>query len=200
MRANEPVQTQALDATTDLVMVGIGGNDAGFSAVFDACRHRDEATCAAVAAAQAPQSAALSATLVRLYRTILERAPNALVLVVLYADSLPSAGTPGLDACSAIRGPGDTLSDADLAVLAAWGTEISARVRGAVAAIGSARLRIADMGAAFAGHRICDQAPYQWGRDGEIPYHPNAAGHAALARELSSLLDALAADGAIPSH
>jgi len=198
MRANEPVQVQALSAETNLVMVGIGGNDAGFSEVFNACRSADVAPCAAAAAAFAPQSAALSATLVRLYRTILERAPNAFVLVVLYADSLPNPGAPGLDLCAAIRAPGDSLSDSDLSILADWGAAISARVRGAVAAVGSARLKVADLSNAFAGHRLCDPEPYQWGRDGEIPFHPNAAGHAALAKELSKLLDTFAADGAIP--
>ncbi len=39
------------------------------------------------------------------------------------------------------------------------------------------------------GTRICATEPWQWGRDGDIPFHPNAAGHAALAARLSQLSD-----------
>ena len=90
-----------------------------------------------------------------------------------------------------------SISDADLAVLDAWGTDIADRVRGAVSTVNDPRLRIADLADAFAGHRICDPEPYQWGRDGEIPFHPNAAGHAALAKRLSAVLDALVTEGAL---
>ena len=176
--------------------VGIGGNDAGFSEVFAACRTEDAAACVAAGERMKPQAAALSGTLVRLYRTVLAKAPNAVVIVVMYADSLPSVGSPGLDTCSALRAPGDSISDADLAVLAEWGTDIADRVRGAIATVNDPRLRVADLADAFAGHRLCDPEPYQWGRDGEIPFHPNAAGHAALAARLSAVLDALVTEGA----
>lgn len=196
MRAGEPLQIQALGDQTDIVMLGIGGNDAGFSEVFAACRFEDDAACAAAGERMAPRAAALSGTLVRLYRSVLAQAPRAVVIVVLYADSLPAAGSPGLDACPALRVPGDSISDADLAVLDRWGGEIAERVRGAVAAVDDPRLRIADLGDAFDGHRICDPDPYQWGRDGEIPFHPTAAGHAALAKRLSAVLDTLVTEEA----
>jgi lysophospholipase L1-like esterase len=196
MRAGEILQVQALSAETDIVMLGIGGNDAGFSEVFAACRTEDAAACVAAGERMKPQAAALSGTLVRLYRTVLAKAPNAVVIVVMYADSLPAAGTPGLDACSGLRAPGDSISDADLAVLAEWGTDIADRVRGAIATVNDPRLRVADLADAFLGHRLCDPEPYQWGRDGEIPFHPNAAGHAALAARLSAVLDALVTEGA----
>ncbi|MBU6255952.1 MAG: SGNH/GDSL hydrolase family protein [Chloroflexi bacterium] len=197
MRAGEPLQVQALTADTDVVMLGIGGNDAGFSSVFAACRSEDAAACIAAGQRMKPQAAALSGTLVRLYRTILAKAPNAVVIVVMYADSLPTAGSPDLDACSALRAPGDSISDADLAVLNEWGSDIANRVRGAVAAVDDPRLRVADLADAFLGHRLCDPVPYQWGRDGEIPFHPNAAGHAALAARLSAVLDTLVTEGAV---
>ena len=196
MRAGEILQVQALSAETDIVMLGIGGNDAGFSEVFAACRTEDAAACVAAGERMKPQAAALSGTLVRLYRTVLAKAPNAVVIVVMYADSLPAAGTPGLDACSGLRAPGDSISDADLAVLAEWGTDIADRVRGAITTVNDPRLRVADLADAFLGHRLCDPEPYQWGRDGEIPFHPNAAGHAALAARLSTALDALVTEGA----
>ena len=198
MRVGEPVQVQALSAATSLVMLGIGGNDAGFSEVFSACRQSDPALCTDAAQRLAPRSAALAGTLVRLYESVLERAPNALVVVVLYADSLPNPGAAGLDACPALRSSDDALSDADLTILAEWGGAITARVEEAVATVASPRLRIADLRDAFAGHRLCDPEPYQWGRDGEIPFHPNAAGHAALAEALSHYLDGLVTDGALP--
>ena len=125
MRVGEPVQLQALSIATNLVMLGIGGNDAGFSEVFSACRQSDPALCSDAAQRLAPRSEA-------------------------------------------------------------------------VATVASPRLRIADLRDAFAGHRLCDPEPYQWGRDGEIPFHPNAAGHAALAEALSHYLDGLVADGALP--
>jgi lysophospholipase L1-like esterase len=68
----------------------------------------------------------------------------------------------------------------------------------AIAAVADPRLQVADLADAFAGHRICANEPWQWGRDGAIPFHPNAAGHAALAVRLTQLLDQLAASGAIP--
>jgi hypothetical protein len=197
MRANEPVQIQALTNTTDLVMLGIGGNDTGFSEVFSACRYEAPVRCREVADQMAPRTAALGGSLVRLYREVLHRAPNALVIVVLYADSLPLAGEPGLDACAALRAPGDDLSDADLLVLAEWGRAIGEQVKGAIAAVGDPRLQVADLADAFAGHKICSVNPWQWGRDGAIPFHPNAAGHAALAVRLSQLLDGFEASGAI---
>ncbi|MFM7824720.1 MAG: hypothetical protein ACKO8K_01370 [Candidatus Limnocylindrus sp.] len=141
---------------------------------------------------------ALTGNLVRLYEEVLRTAPSALVLVVLYADSLPNPGTPGLDACESLRVPGDELSDADLFVIEEWGRAISGRVAEAIAIVADPRLRVADLADAFAGHRICADEPWQWGRDGAIPFHPNPAGHAALAAELSKLLDQLAAAGAIP--
>lgn len=112
---------QALNEATDLVMLAIGGNDTGFSEVFSACRFESPERCAEVAARVSPRVDALTGSLVRLYQEVLRRAPNALVIVVLYADSLPSAGTPGLDACESLRAPGDELSDADLLVIEEWG-------------------------------------------------------------------------------
>jgi lysophospholipase L1-like esterase len=198
MRAGEPVQVQALSDTTDLVMLAIGGNDTGFSEVFSACRFESPEHCGEVAARVAPRADALTGSLVRLYQEVLRRAPNALVIVVLYADSLPSAGAPGLDACESLRAPGDDLSDADLLVIAEWGRAIGDRVAEAIASVADPRLQVADLADAFAGHRICAEEAWQWGRDGAIPYHPNAAGHAALAARLSQLLDQFAASGAIP--
>ena len=64
------------------------------------------------------------------------------------------------------------------------------------ALLGAAEKAVADLADAFIGHRLCDPEPYQWGRDGEIPFHPNAAGHAALAARLSAVLDALVTEGA----
>lgn len=200
MRANEPVQIQALGAETDLVMLGIGGNDTGFSEVFAACRFEEPARCGEVAAQMAPRTAALSGSLVRLYREVLHRAPNALVIVVNYADSLPLAGEPGLDRCISLRVPGDEISDADLLVLDEWGQSISEQVAEAIATVSDPRLLVADLADAFVGHKICATEPWQWGRDGDIPFHPNAAGHAALAARLSQFLDELEAGGAIPGR
>ena len=91
MRAGEILQVQALSEETDIVMLGIGGNDAGFSEVFAACRTEDAAACVTAGERMKPQAAALSGSLVRLYRTVLAKAPNAVVIVVMYADSLPAA-------------------------------------------------------------------------------------------------------------
>jgi hypothetical protein len=62
MRAGELLQVQALSAETDIVMLGIGGNDAGFSEVFAACRTEDAAACVAAGERMKPQAAALSGT------------------------------------------------------------------------------------------------------------------------------------------
>jgi lysophospholipase L1-like esterase len=99
-----------------------------------------------------------------------------------------------------LRAPGDEISDADLLILDEWGRAIGEQVKGAIATVDDPRLRTADMADAFAGHKICATEPWQWGRDGDIPFHPNAAGHAALAARLSQLLDELEADGAIPGR
>ena len=197
-RAGEPVQVQALNDTTDVVMLAIGGNDTGFSEVFSVCRFDLEERCAEIAARVSPRVDALTGNLVRLYQEVLRKAPNALVIVVLYADSLPSAGTPGLDGCESLRAPGDELSDADLLVIQEWGEAIGGSVAEAIAAVADPRVQVADLADAFAGHRICSDEPWQWGRDGAIPFHPNAAGHAALAARLTQLLDQLAASGVIP--
>ena len=160
-------QVQALSARTTLVSLTVGGNDAGFSHVMEACvlQFWDSACQSAVSAADAFIARTLPGRLDATLQAIRARAPAAKVVVVGYPDLYDLSQSPGcLGLSTAKRAALDQGADAlDRAMSAA------AARNGAV---------YADVRDEFAGHEICDSS--QWLYAVTFPlgdsYHPTTAG------------------------
>ena len=160
-------QVQALSARTTLVSLTVGGNDAGFSHVMEACvlQFWDSACQSAVSAADAFIARTLPGRLDATLQAIRARAPAAKVVMVGYPDLYDLSQSPGcLGLSRAKRAALDQGADAlDRAMSAA------AARNGAV---------YADVRDEFAGHEICDSS--QWLYAVTFPlgdsYHPTTAG------------------------
>ena len=160
-------QVHALGARTTLVSLTVGGNDAGFSHVLNACvlQFWGSACHSAVSAADAFIARTLPGRLDATLQAIRARAPAAKVVVVGYPDLYDlsrSSGCLGLSAArrTALDRGADAL-DRALSVAVARNGAVFADVRGE-----------------FAGHEICDSSP--WLHAVTFPfgdsYHPTTAG------------------------
>jgi lysophospholipase L1-like esterase len=160
-------QVSALSASTTLVSITIGGNDAGFGGVMETCVLASTSSCLnAVSAAEAFITSQLPARLDTTLQTIRTDAPSAKIVVLGYPDlyDLSKSGTCiGLSTGdrSALNGGADAL-DGALATAAAANGDTFADVRGQ-----------------FTGHEICDSS--SWLHSVDIfaissSYHPTAAG------------------------
>jgi lysophospholipase L1-like esterase len=160
-------QVSALSASTTLVSITIGGNDAGFSSVMETCVLSWTSTCVnAVSNAEAFIRNQLPALLDATLQTIRAHAPAAKIAVLGYPelyDLSKSSTCIGLSTRdrTALNGGADAL-DRALATAAAKNHDTFADVRGR-----------------FAGHEICDSG--SWLNSVDIfaissSYHPNASG------------------------
>ena len=160
-------QVSALSASTTLVSITIGGNDAGFSSVMETCVLRSTSSClTAVLAAKAFVASQLPARLDTTLQAIRAHAPRATIVVLGYPDlyDLSKSGTCiGLSTRdrSALNGGADALDNA---------------LRTAAVAN---RDTFADVSGRFAGREICDSG--SWLHSVDIlalssSYHPNASG------------------------
>ncbi|MFI7214450.1 SGNH/GDSL hydrolase family protein [Micromonospora maritima] len=158
-------QVGQLSASTTLVTITIGGNDAGFADVMTSCRFGSTSSCeSAVAGAKAFATATLPGRLDATYAAIRERAPNAR-LVVLGYPRLFETGYCGLLAMSSYK---RTILNQAADVL----NGVTADRAGAAGAT------FVDARPYFTGHGVCAAEP--WIRDvsGVIEaYHPNANGY-----------------------
>ncbi|MDT0308397.1 SGNH/GDSL hydrolase family protein [Streptomyces sp. DSM 44917] len=159
-------QLGALNASTGLVTISIGGNDAGFADVMAACVTGSESTCLnRVAQARTFITGTLPGRLNTVYGAIRSRAPNARVVVMGYPRMYiePSWWCPGI---------GETKREAinDTADLLA--SVISARAAAHGFAFGDVR-------STFNSHELCSGD--DWLHDLALPswesYHPTATGH-----------------------
>jgi lysophospholipase L1-like esterase len=161
-------QVSALSASTTLVSMTIGGNDAGFSGVMETCVLSSTSTCVnAVSKAEAFITTQLPAKLDATLQAIRAHAPAAKIVVLGYPDlydlskSSTCIGLSTKDR-TALNGGADAL-DSALATAATT-------VNGAT---------FADVRHQFAGHEICDSG--SWLNSVDIfalssSYHPNASG------------------------
>jgi lysophospholipase L1-like esterase len=160
-------QVSALSASTTLVSITIGGNDAGFSSVMETCVLSSTSSClSAVSKAEAFVASTLPGRLDSTLAAIRQDAPNAQVVVLGYPDlyDLSKSGSCiGLSTAdrTALNGGADAL-DGALATAAKAYSDTFADVR-----------------SAFAGHEICDSG--SWLNSVDIfalssSYHPTAAG------------------------
>ena len=160
-------QVAALSASTTLVSITIGGNDAGFSSVMETCVLASTSTCVnAVKNAETFVADQLPTRLDSTLQTIAADAPNAKVVVLGYPDlyDLSKSGSCiGLSTQdrAALNEGADDLDNA-LQVAAGVNNDTFADVRGQ-----------------FGGHEICDSG--SWLHSVDIfaissSYHPTAAG------------------------
>jgi lysophospholipase L1-like esterase len=160
-------QVSALSASTTLVSITIGGNDAGFSSVMETCALSLTSACLnAVAAAEAFVADQLPARLDQTLQTIRADAPSATVIVLGYPDlyDLSNSGT-----CIG-------LSTKDRTALNQGADDLDGALQAAAQANNDT---FADVRSQFAGHEICDSG--SWLHSVNIfaissSYHPTAAG------------------------
>lgn len=158
-------QLGTLSASTGLVSLSIGGNDAGFSDVMTTCVLQSDSACLSrIATAEAYVDSTLPGRLDSVYSAISAKAPSAHVVVLGYP-SFYKLGTAclGLSATkrSAINGAADHI-DAAIAKRAA-----------------DHGFTFGDVRSAFGGHEICSGDSWlhsvNWLNITES-YHPTAAG------------------------
>ena len=162
-------QLGALNSSTSLVSITIGGNDVGFSSVMEDCVLEGTSGCeSAVASAESYAENTLPGRLDAAYADIAADAPNAHVVVLGYPEfyDLAQSGTcVGLsyDSRSAIDGGADELDSVIQAQAEKYG------------------FTYVDIRPYFSGHEICDGNSYlhslNW-LDIDESYHPTAAGQA----------------------
>ncbi len=164
------------EANTDvtLVTLTVGGNDAGFGDIFEACLLGDCPTPASLAADLTTLTSALPA----LYTALETAYPNARIVHVGYPRLVPPPGDPVSPVCFWLP-PEDQTN----------GTEIVDAINDAIALAvanhGSGDVDYLDVTDAFADHELCTALPFVTllGRA-----HPNAAGQTALAAAVSAAL------------
>jgi lysophospholipase L1-like esterase len=158
-------QLGTLGASTGLVSITIGGNDAGFSDVMTTCVLQSDSACLSrIATAKAYVDSTLPGQLDNVYSAIRAKAPSAHVVVLGYP-RFYKLGTTCLGLSetkrSAINGAADYI-DAAIAKRAA-----------------DHGFTFGDVRTAFSGHEICSGDSWlhsvNWLNIGES-YHPTAAG------------------------
>ncbi len=197
-----PAQFDRLTPTTDLVTVGIGGNDAGFAGAAMDCLSPDPrgARCKekytaggrdrlaeAIEAAEPEVVAAL--------QEIHRRSPQARVLVLDYLAGIPPTG------CY----PVVPVSDSDMAYLYATFAKLNAMVERAAAAGGA---EFVDTYTPSIGHHVCALPTERYveglgvlsvnGPAVAVPAHPNSAGAASQFRTTLAAVRAGSPDPAGP--
>jgi lysophospholipase L1-like esterase len=189
-----PPQLDALSASTELVTLGIGGNDVGLvgaavtcaqlgalAPTGMACRSHfapggDDQVVAQIAAA-APRIAAV-------IEGIRERSPRARIVVVGYPDVLPRSG----DGCY----PLVPLSADDVRYFDGLIVQTNAMLAATSAANGA---EFVDTYVDSVGHDVCTLPPVKWFEGVVVtapayPLHPNALGMASMSRSVLRVLGA----------
>ena len=167
VRAN---QIPALQPSTDLVTITVGGNDARFGTVLRTCTvAENDRTCfAAVNAAEAFARSSLRDRLARTYTEIRRAAPHARVIVLGYPrlfDLAPSCAdprVPNLARRQKLNEGADVLNDVIQSVSQQFEFSFS------------------DVRGRFANHGVCSADPWINGPSVSTsvgPYHPNQTGY-----------------------
>jgi lysophospholipase L1-like esterase len=164
-------QISALQRSTDLVTITIGGNDAGFGPVLQTCTvaTSDRTCAAAVDAAEAFEWSVLPGRLARTYAAIRRAAPHARVIVLGYprlfdlAPACTDPHVPNLNRRRKLNRGADVLNDVI--------HQTVSRQSG---------FSYTDVRDRFTGHGVCSADP--WINDPSVPtlvgpYHPNQAGY-----------------------
>ncbi|MEV6160998.1 SGNH/GDSL hydrolase family protein [Streptomyces sp. NPDC052052] len=159
-------QLGSLNASTDLVSISIGGNDAGFADVMTTCVLNSEATCLSrIATARSYVDSTLPGNLDSVYSAIRAKAPSAHVVVLGYPRFYKIGG-------SCVVGLSDTVRSA----INSAADYLNAATAKRAADHG---FTYVDVAGGFTGHEICSGDSWlhslNWLNIGES-YHPTAAG------------------------
>jgi lysophospholipase L1-like esterase len=161
-------QLSSLSASTTLVSVTVGGNDAGFSSIMETCILNSTSACeSAVSQAEQYANTTLPGNLSTLFADIRADAPNAKVVVLDYPDLYDLS----VHICIG-------LSSADHQALDNGINDVDGVIQ---AAADNAGFYFADVRTQFSGHELCDSAG--WLNSVDIfdihtSYHPTATGQA----------------------
>ncbi|MFF3595595.1 SGNH/GDSL hydrolase family protein [Kitasatospora indigofera] len=159
-------QFSALNSSTTLVSISVGGNDAGFAGAMQTCVLSGTDAClTAVNNAKSFANSKLPGLLDQVYAGIRNRAPSARVVVLDYPHLYKIGGSCSFGISdtsrSAINGAADTIDSV---------------IAGRAAAAG---FSFGDVRPNFTNHEICSSD--WWLNSTRIPvhesYHPNSAGH-----------------------
>lgn len=181
-----PAQFDRLTRTTDLVTVGIGGNDAGFAGAATDCINPlpqgamcKEKYTAGGTDQLAEQINASEPKLVRALKEIHKRSPKARILMVDYLAGIPETG------CY----PVVPVSNSDMAYLHATFEKLNAMVKRAAAGGGA---QFVNTYTPSLGHHVCAPPTERYveglgilsvnGAAVAVPAHPNSAGAASQFR------------------
>lgn len=178
-------QLDALTAETDLVTVGIGGNDAGFAEIVATCVTRGltdplRNPCERHYGDELDERVEeLREVISGVYGDVAERSPNATVLSVGYLQLLPES-----HGCW----PREPIAKGDVAFLDRLQTSLNTMIAEESAAHGAVSVDVLERG-----HDMCVLGPDRW-VEGVIPkrpaagVHPNAEGMAAVADRITAEL------------
>jgi len=182
-----PPQIDAVTPGTRLVTLTIGGNDIGYVMNLMAASCPPEGwtyqgrtmACPALRLPQAADYAKLEGQLRAIVQAVRVRAPQARVVFVQYVRMVPDAP------CPALKLPGERAME-----LRALGEQLARVTARAAAAEGAQVLAADDLSRA---HTPCDAQPWSagpvpLGPQAPTPWHPSAAGHAAIAEALAAIL------------
>ncbi|SDD73931.1 SGNH/GDSL hydrolase family protein [Glycomyces harbinensis] len=159
-------QVDALDEDTDLVTIGIGGNDIGWTGAITACITPFKNCTPQIEEAERKATEELPAKLAAVYDAISDRAPDAEVYVTGYPRLFAARNT-----CDAFG----QISIAEQRAMNEGADLLSSVIEAAAENHGFTYVDVRD---AFADHGICARTPWLHGFTVlEVPYHPNALGH-----------------------
>ncbi|WP_433649759.1 SGNH/GDSL hydrolase family protein [Micromonospora zamorensis] len=158
-------QVSALSASTTLVTITIGGNDAGFVNVITSCRFGSTSSCTnAVNTAKTFATTTLPARLDATYAAIRNRAPNARLIVLGYPRLFETTSCGWL-----------AMSTYKRTILNEAADVLASVTAGRASAAGAT---FADTRRTFAGHGVCAGDPWINDISGIIEaYHPDADGY-----------------------
>jgi lysophospholipase L1-like esterase len=181
-----PPQIDAVTIDTVLVTMTIGGNDVGYignlGAASCAATAPDPSVCPKANPPDDIRFAKLEQSMRATFAAGRARAPKARIIVVDYSRVLPDTG-----ACAQTP-----LSPADAALALATAKRLADITAATAAAEGVEILKASELSN---GHDACAADPWTtgWltvgGTRAPVPYHPNAAGMAAIADALEKLVD-----------
>ncbi len=159
-------QVPALSASTTLVSITIGGNDAGFSSVMETCVLESDSSClSAISSAESFIASTLPGRLNTVLRTIRTDAPSAKIVVLDYPDLYDLSRS---NTCIG-------LSTTKRTALNQGADDLDGAISAAAKNNGDT---FADVRGQFSGHEICDSD--SWLNSVTIPignsYHPTASG------------------------
>ncbi|ATZ07617.1 SGNH/GDSL hydrolase family protein [Corynebacterium striatum] len=183
-REDLPPQIDAVDSTTDVVTLSIGGNDAGFGVLTSCAMNTSGLNCAELHGVEIDAAlAALPAKLDGVYRELERRAPRAKVFATGYMPLLADADTGAT--CPEIA----KVSDVDRLWFTLKISQINVEVEKAALRAGAQYV----MPPEIEKHTGCAPADQRWvdlagTETGAFPMHPTPLGQEEMAKTIAAYL------------